>query len=85
MFDLPLFDRPSSARMSVTAQGDRRGTHRLCTTRSSATVGNASVMGTAIESQLRVVVPRPVTPILEQVQANRGPGPVKVQLERLGQ
>ncbi len=64
MLDLPLFDRPSSAGMSLKAQSGRRGTHHLCTTRSSASVGSTGVMATAIESQLRVVVPRPVTHIL---------------------
>ncbi len=39
----------------------------FCTTRSFATVGSTSVMGTAIESQLRVVVPRPDTRILKPV------------------
>ncbi len=50
--------------MSVKAQGGRRDTHRLCTTRSFATVGSTSVMGTAIKSQLKVVVTHPVTDVL---------------------
>ncbi|MDB4644848.1 hypothetical protein OAF37_02205 [Rubripirellula sp.] len=67
MLDLPPTDRPSSVGMSVKAQGGRRGTHRLCTSRSFAAVGSTSVMGTAIESKLRDVVPRLVTEILEPV------------------
>ncbi len=66
MLDLPLFDRPSSAGMSVKAQSGRRGTHHLCTTRSSATVGSTSVMATAIESQLRVGARAPLLTSLNQ-------------------